>query len=182
MAKHSTPAKRARARRDPAVAQPPPRIKGDRTSAVRTLSLVARGRRYPIGLNLEGDTPWGYGMDQTGQVTLPIRDPSGKLVDVLDDEAHLLQEGVRCTINSVVYMVAGADHDGEGLYTLTLEDEVSWRLKQFSSFKSAPRGRVTRFGFIKSFVDEASRRPLARMQAFIPELDDKQPIRKAARR
>lgn len=173
----ATPAQRARARRDPAIFQAPPRIV-DRKGAVRKLALRARGRTYPVGANVEGDTPWSLGMDQAGQLTLPIRDLSGRLVDVLDDESHLQQDGVRCTIDGVVYVVVGFDHDGERLYTLTLEDEVAWRLKQFSSFRSASRARTTRFGFIQGFVDEASRRPMARMRSFIPEVDDKQPIRK----
>jgi hypothetical protein len=178
----ATPAQRARARRDPAIFQPPPVPKGDRMSSVRNLHLVARGRAYPIGSNIEGDTPWSHGMDQTGTVALPVRDPSARLVAILDDEAHLQQEGVRVTINGVVYCVSGVDHDGEGLYTLTLEDEVSWQLKLFSSFRSASRARTTRYGFIQSFVDEASRKPLPKIRSFIPEVDDKQPIRKAPKK
>lgn len=178
-AKKDTPAKRARARRDPAIFRPPPRVKGDRTSSVRNLSLRARGRVYPIGDNVEGDTPWSLGMDQAGTVTIPVRDPSHRIRDVLDDEAHLQQNGVRVTVDGIVYCVSGIDHDGEGLYSLTVEDETAWQLKLFSSFKSASRARTTRYGFIQSLVDEASRKPLARIRSFIPEVDDKQPIRKA---
>jgi hypothetical protein len=181
MAKKASPAQRARARRDPAIFQPPPRPKGDRTSAVRNLNLRARGRTYPVGLNIEGDTPWSLGMDQTGTVSLPIRDPSGRLIDVLDDEAHLMQDGVRVTIDGIVYVVSGIDHDGEGLYTLTVEDEVSRRLKQFDRYRSASRKTITRYGFIYGFVEEASRKPYPKMRAFIPEIDDKQPIRKPAK-
>jgi hypothetical protein len=177
MAKKDTPAKRVRAKRDPAIFQPPPRPKGDRTSSVRNLSLNARGRRYMIGANIEGDTPWALGMDQAGTVTLPIRDPSDRLRDVLDDEAHIQQDGVRVTIDGVIYCVTGIDYDGEGLYSLTVEDETAWRLKQFSTFRSASRARTTRFGFILSLIDEASRKPLARMPSWIPEVDDKQTIK-----
>jgi hypothetical protein len=178
-AKKETPAKRARARRDPAIFRPPPRVKGDRTSSVRNLSIRARGRTYPIGENVEGDTPWAMGMDAAGTVTLPIRDPSHRIRDVLDDEAHLQQDGVRVTIDGIVYCVTGIDHDGEGLYTLTLEDEVAWQLKLFSKFRSASRARTTRYGFILLLVDEASRKPLRKIRAYVPEVDDKQPIRKA---
>ena len=179
MAKHKkeTPAKRARARRDPAIFRPPPR---PRARSLDGLALVARGRTYPIAANIDGDTPWAFGMDQEGQVTLPIRDPSHRIRDVLDDEAHLLQDGVRVTIDGVVYCVTGIDHDGEGLYTLTVGDEVAWQLKLFSSFRSASRARTTRYGFIQGLVDEASRRPLRKIRSFIPEVDDKQPIRKAS--
>lgn len=170
-----TPARRAARRRDPAIFAPPPRIKGDRGDALRKLQLVVGGRTYPIANNVEGSTPWSMGMDQAGTIQLPVRDPSGSLVEVLQDEAQLQQDGVRCTVNGVVYMVAGVQHD-DGLYTLTLEDEVSWRLRQFSSFKAASRAQITRFGFLQSLVDEASRAPLARMRSFIPEIDDKQPI------
>jgi hypothetical protein len=173
----ATPAKRAKARRDPAIFQPPPSPTGDRRSA-QNFRLTARGRVYDLSDNVEGDTPWSLGMDQAGQVTLPVRDPTGRIVDVLDDESHLQQDGVRCVIDEVTYCITGFDHDGEGLYTLTLEDEVAWRLKQFSRYKSASRARVTRFGFILGFVDEAQRRPLPRLRAFIPEADDKQRIKK----
>jgi hypothetical protein len=175
-AKKVTPAARARARRDPAIFQAPPRIVGDRRAGVARLTLNARGRVYPIGANIDGETPWSMGMDQAAQVTLPVRDMTGHLVEVLDDEAHLQQDGVRTVIDGVVYCVTGFDHDGEGLYTLTVEDETAWLLKQYSSFRSASRARTTRFGFIQGFVDEASRPPLARMRSFIPEIDDKQKI------
>jgi hypothetical protein len=182
MAKKTTPARRARMRRDPAIFRPPPRVKGDRQSSIRNLHLRVRGRTYPIGENIEGETPWSYGMDQTGTVTLPVRDPSDWIMRVIDDEDLLLNEGVFTTIDGVVYAVSGLDHDGEGLYTLTLEDETSWRLKRFTSYRSASRARTTRYGFILSFVEEASRKPFPRMRSFIPEVDDKQPIRKAVRR
>lgn len=177
-AKKATPAARAKARRDPAIFQPPPRQRGDRKAVTQRLSLRVRGRTYPIGANVEGDTPWSFGMDQAGQLTLPVRDPEGRLIDVLDDESRLMQDGIRCTVDGVVYVVVGFDHDGEGLYQLTLEDETAWRLKQFSKFKSASRKRTTRYGFILALVNEAQRRPLARMRAFIPEVDDKRPIAK----
>jgi len=182
VAKRETPAARARARRDPAIRRPPPRIRGDLRSSIRNLSLrTSAGRTYPIGQNIEGDTGWSMGMDQAGQVTLPIRDPSDRLRDVLDDEAHLQQDGIRVTIDDVIYCVTGIDFDGEGLYTLTVEDETAWRLKQFSSFKSASRARTTRFGFIQTLVDEASRKPLPKMRSWIPEVDDKLKIRKPAK-
>jgi len=173
-----TPARRARARRDPAITQPPPLIKGSRTSSVRNLHLRSRGRTYPISANIEGDTPWAMGMDQAAQITLPVRDPDGSIVDVLGDEANLQQDGVTVTLDTVVYCVTGVDHDGEGLYTLTLEDEVAWRLKQFSRFRATSRAKTTRFGFIQSLVDEAGRKPYTKMRSFIPEIDDRQKIRK----
>lgn len=177
----ATPAQRARARRDPAIRRPPPRVRGTRTSSIRNLHLRVRGRTYPIGGLVEGDTPWSLGMDQTGQVTIPLRDPKRWLPRVLDDEDMLLQEGARVTVDDVVYCVMGVDHDGEDLYTLTLEDEVSWTLKLFSSFRTASRAGTTRFGFVYSFVTEASRAPLPKMRSFIPEVDDKQPIRKPSK-
>lgn len=179
MASKSTPARRARARRDPTIFKAPPQIKGDRKSSIQNLHLRARGRAYPISANVEGNTPWSLGMDQTGTFQLPIRDPSDHLIAILDDEAHLQQDGVTVVLDGIVYVVSGVDSDGEGLYLLTLEDEVSWRLKLFTSYKSASRARTTRFGFIQGFVDEAGRKPFPRLRSFIPEVDDKQPIRKA---
>lgn len=175
----ATPAQRARARRDPAIFRPPPKPRvGSRVDAHKHLNLRARGRTYPIGASIEGDSPWSKGMDQTGTVSLAIRDVSGKLAHLLTDEDLLQQEGVRVTVDGVVYCVMTVDSDGEGLYSLTLEDEVSWTLKLFTRYRSASRARTTRFGFIQGFVDEASRPPLPKMRSFIPEVDDKQPIRK----
>jgi hypothetical protein len=160
------------------VFKPPGVPKGDRESAVRNLHLRVQGQVYPIGDSIEGDTPWSMGMDQSAQVTLPIRDIEARLVDILRDEAGLQQNGALVVINGVDYMVVGYDHDGTGLHTLQLEDEVAWRLKQFAKFKSASRARTTRFGFIQSLVDEASRKPYTKMRSFIPEIKDKLKIRK----
>lgn len=176
MAAHrNTPARRARQRRDPAVFRPPPRVSGTINTAVQTLSLIARGRTYPIGASIEGDTPWSMGMDQSAQVTINVRDPSESLVNILDDESHLQQDGVVVRIDAVNYVVTAVDHE-EGLYTLTLEDEVAWRLKLFSSYRQASRGTVTRFGFIQSLVDEAGRKPYPKIRSFIPEQYDRQKI------
>lgn len=174
--KRDTPARRAKRRHDPAVAVPPPAVKGDRTLSLRNVRLNIAGRQYPIDDNIEGDTPWSMGMDQSGTISLPVRDPSGSLTAALQNEDMLQRNGVWTTINNVTYMVSAVDCDDTGLLTLTLEDEVSWRLKQFSSYKAASRATITRFGFIQSFADEASRAPLERMRTFIPEIDDKQPI------
>jgi len=178
MAKKDTPAKRARARRDPAIFQPPPR---KLARSLANLTLTARGRRYPIAANIDGDTPYAFGMDQAGTITLPVRDPSDRLRDVLDDEAHIQQDGVRVTIDSTVYCVTGVDFDGDGLYTLTVEDEVAWQLKLFEKFRSASRARTTRFGFLQMLVDEASRKPLPKIPSWIPEVDDAQRIRPPAK-
>ena len=177
--KKETPAQRARARRDPAIFQPPPRPKGSRTSAIRNLHLRIAGRAYQVGTNIEGQTPWAWGMDQTGQVTVAVRDPHDWIPRIIDDESLLMQNGVTMIINGIVYVVSGLDYDGEGLYTFTLSDETSERLKLFTKYRSASRARTTRYGFIKTLIDEASRKPYPKMRAFIPEIDDKQPIRKA---
>jgi hypothetical protein len=177
--KHDTPAKRARLRRDPAIAQPPPKITA--SAVIRSFRLTSRGRTYPIGASVDGDTPWSLGMDQAGTFALPLRDPDGDIVDILSDESNLQQDGVRVKLDKVVYVVTGFDHDGEGLYTLTLEDETAWRLKQFSKFKSSNRAKGTRYAFIQGFADEASRAPLTKMRTFIPEIDDKQKIRRPAK-
>lgn len=144
---------------------------------MKGLALTTKGRTYPIADHVEGDTPWSMGMDQAAQVTLPIRDPSDSIVAILENEEHVQQDGVMLSINGVLYAVTGVDHD-EGLYTLTFEDEVAWRAKQFSSYKQASRARTTRFGFIQSLVDEMSRKPYTKVQSFIPEQFDRQKILK----
>jgi hypothetical protein len=175
MARQPTPAQRARARRDAALAAPPPRLRGMRAS-VRNLRLVIAGREYPISGAIDGDTPWEMTTDGASTVTLPIRSADGSLVEVLADEALLQRTGARVTIDGTVYVLSGVSADETGLYTLSLEDEVAWRLRQFTRFLSATRGTVTRAGFVRRMVEEASRPPRARMRSFIPEVRDVQPI------
>lgn len=176
MATRSTPAARARARRDPAIRRPPPRPKGDRSTSIRNLHLRVAGRAYPIGENIDGATPWEMPIDGAANVTLPVRSPDDSLLEVLADEALLQQQGVTVTIDDVVYVLDAVSSDDSGLYTLVFIDEVAWRLKQFSKFKAASRKTHTRALFIQSLVDEASRSPRARMRSFIPEIGDKQRI------
>lgn len=179
--KKATPADRARARRDPAIFRAPKRIRG-RKDTVASLRMNVGGRVFPIGADVEGDTPWSMGMEEAGTVTLPVRDPNGKLLKILSDENLLQRDGVRVTVDGVVYVVASVEHDGGGLYTLALEDEVAWILRGFDSYRVASRASTTRFGFIYGFVREASARPLKKMEAYIPEVDDKRPIRRAPRK
>lgn len=179
MSAKPTPAQRARARRDAALAAPPPKLRGMRAASL-DLRLVARGREYPIGPSIEGDTPWEMTIEGAATVTLPIRSPDGAILDVLTDESLLQTDGVRTTIAGVVYVVSAVNSDGLGLYTLTLEDEVAWRLRKFTSFLSATRGTVTRAGFVKRLVTEASKPPRAVMRSFIPEVRDVQPIAKSS--
>lgn len=175
--KKDTPAKRAKARRDPAIFRPPPVVHGTLRSSMKGLALLTKGRTYPIDEHVEGDTPWAMGMDQAAQLTLAVRDPSASIVKILESEQHLQQDGVMMSINGILYAVTGVDHD-EGLYTITFEDEVAWRAKQFSSYKQASRARTTRFGFIQSLVDEMSKKPYTKVEAFIPEQFDRQKILK----
>lgn len=176
--KKETPAARARARRDPAIFRPPQRVHGTNRTALANLRLTIGGRVWPIGANVEGETPWSLGMEQTGEVTLPVRDPSDRMRAIFDDEKLLQSGGARVTIDGIVYVVSSVEHDGDGLYSLALEDEVSWRLRGFTSFRVASRKTTTRFGFIYGFVREASAKPFPKMKAFVPEVDDKQPIAK----
>jgi hypothetical protein len=177
--KKQTPAQRAKAKRDAAVQTPPDALKGVRAS-IKDLELVIAGIVYPIGANIEGDTPWTLALDETGQITIPIRSPDLSLALVLGDEATLQETGIRCTIDDVVYVVSAAATDETGLFTLTLEDEVSWRLKQWTTFIQADRKTVTRAGFVLRMIHEASTPPLAPMDTFIPEVHDKQSIAKAS--
>jgi hypothetical protein len=178
MASRSTPAARARARRDPAIMRPPARPVGSRTSSIRNLHLRVAGRAYPVGANIDGDTPWEMTIEGAATVTLPVRSPDDSLLEVLGDEAQLQETGVTVTVDGVVYVVDSVSGDDSGLYTLVCIDEVAWRLKRFSRFMAASRKTTTRALFMQRMVDEASRRPLAPIRSFIPELGDRQRILK----
>jgi hypothetical protein len=172
----NTAAARVRARRDPAILAPPPRPKGSRTSSIRNLHLKIAGRVYPIGANVEGDTPWEMTMEGAATVTVPVRSPDDSLAEALGDEAQIQRGAVTMSIDDIVYVLSTVSSDDTGLYTLSFEDEVAWRLKQFSKFMAATRKTYTRALFAQRLVDEASRKPLKAMRSFIPELGDRQRI------
>lgn len=183
MAYDNTVAARVRARKDPAIAQPPPVPMGTRTDTVRNLHLQARGRIYPIGDNIDGATAWTMTMDGAATVTVPVRSPDDSLLAVLTDEALLQDEGVRIDINGVTYVLSSVGADEDNIYNLSFEDEAAWRLRQFSRFLSASRKTTTRALFIQRMVDEASGvrpkgpdLPYEPIRSFIPELGDKQRI------
>src|SRR5215211_5664232 len=103
-----TAARRARARRNPAIFKPPLRPVA-RRDPVEGLRLHARGRAYPIGANVEGDTPWELSIEGAGTVTLPVRSPDDSLLAVLAEERLIQQEGVRTTIDDVIYVISAID-------------------------------------------------------------------------
>lgn len=176
MAYNNTVAARVRARKDPAIAQPPPAPVGKRIDTVRTLQLQARGRDYPIGECIDGGIAWALTIEGAAPITIPVRSPDSSLLAVLTDETLLQEDGVRVHVNGITYVLVSVGA-GEGhLYTLNFEDEVAWRLRQFSRFLAASRKNTTRALFIQRMVDEASRRPYEAIRSFIPELGDKQRI------
>lgn len=172
-----TPAQRARQLADKKLLDPPPKLRRNPQS-VRELAVTIRGRTYPIGANIDGDTPWEYTCDSAATITVPVRSPDGSLMRLLSNEALLMQDGASVEVDGVTYMVVGVSEDGTGLVTLTLEDQVAWRLRKFTRYMQATRGTVTRAGFVRRFVEEASRAPRAPMRAFIPEFSDVQPVAK----
>jgi hypothetical protein len=97
---------------------------------------------------------------------------------ILDNEELLQRDGARITIDGVIYCVTTVEYDGEGLYTLTLEDEVSWRLSRFSTYRVADRAHdPVRLHLRLRARGEPQAVPP--MRSFIPEVDDKQPIAQA---
>ena len=172
----NTAAARVRARRNPAIKLPPPRPQGSFRTPLDKLRLRIAGREYPIGENIEGDTPWEMTIDGAATVTIPIRSPDESLLRALSDEALLQRGGVSLSIDGIIYVLRTVESDDTGLYTLTFEDEVAWRLRQFSKFMAASRKTHTRALFIQKMVDEAQKPPYPIMRSFIPELGDPQPI------
>lgn len=161
------------------MAAPPPRIR-PRRDAIENLTLTAVGRRWLIGPAVEGDTPWEMTTDGAATVTIPVRSPDERLLRILTDEAEIARRGVTVDVDGVVYALASVTSDGLGLYHLTFEDLVAWRLRQFSRFMAATRATTTRAGFVRRLVAEASAPPRDRIRWFIPELRDVQPVAPAA--
>lgn len=175
VAEKETPAQRAKNRRNPAIQTPPPAIKGVQAS-IKDITLVAAGTEYQIGGNIEGDTPWEMTMEGAATLTLPVRSPDKSLLKVLTDETLLQEAGVTVAVDDVVYVLRSVAGDETGLYTLTFEDQVAWRLRQFKKFLAMSRKQITRAGFVLRLVNEASRPPLAPIVTFIPEVKDRQSI------
>lgn len=173
-----TAAERARAKRFAAVMTPPGPVAAPDVS-LEDLELVVVGVRYPIGRNIEGDTPWGMGLDETATISLPIRSPDRSLEAALVDDELRLAGAITLTLDTIIYVLQTAETDETGLYTLAFEDQVSWRLKQFTTLMHADRKTTTRASFILRMVHEASKAPFAPMATFIPEAYQRQAIEQA---
>ncbi len=173
-AKKATAAQRANARRVAAVSLPPipPKVKRDLSG----LHLRVAGRVYLLGPSLTGDPISEMTTDGAATVALSVHDPDGTLLQILGTEEMLLNDGARIVLDDVVYVLATVEPGDESVRSLVFEDEVTWRLRQFTRYMAISRNRSTAAEFILRMVDEASARPLARMPAFIPELLTKQPI------
>lgn len=172
----NTIAARVRARKDPAIREPPPVPHGKRSDTVRTLRLLANGREYPIGDNIDGDTPWELTVEGVATVTIPVRVTDDSLALLLATEGVLQDDGVRIVINGVYYVLATVSVDDTGLHTLGFEDEVAWRLRKYTRFLARSRRNTTRALFIQYMADEASAPPRMPIRTFIPELGDRQRI------
>lgn len=171
-----TPAARARARRDPAVGLPPLAPKTQRDLA--NLHIRVAGVPYLIGPRLKkSGCELELTMDGASALRLSVDDPDGALLEVLADEAMRLKDGVLVIVDDVTYVLRSVSVPGDGTTVdLTFEDQVAWRLRMFKKYVSKPRSKWTRAEFVKYLVDEASRAPMAGMDAYIPELTDRQPV------
>lgn len=173
-----TPAQRAAARKDPAVALPPSPPRTDRK--LEALSLRVTGRAFLIGPNLTGDCTLELTMEGASTLTLNVEDDTDRLAQILTDEEMLIDGAVTVVLDEIVYVLTEASSDGETVYTLLFEDEVAYRLRGFDRYLARSRADVTRAEFVQLMCDEASRAPFPPMRTFIPELEDKQPIAQAA--
>lgn len=174
----ATPAQRARQRTDPAIGAPPVIPRAGRHSALRELQIVIAGVAYLIGPAIEGDPQLASANDSTATVTIDVRDPHAKLQIALANEQVILATGVSVEINGDTYMLQSVSVDTSTgtLVTLVFEDEVSWRLRQYTSFLAIPRSKYTRAQAALRLITEASGSPLAPISYYIPQLTDAQKI------
>jgi hypothetical protein len=170
----ATPAARAAARKTAAVSLPPKPPTTERNLEGLVLRVV--GRQYRIGRSLTGEAVLELTMDGASTVTLNVHDPERELLNILASEELLLNDGARIIIDGIVYVLASVTPSEAGVRTLVFEDEVTWRLRQFSRYLAVSRNRATRAEFIQRMADEAGAAPLAPLNTFIPELHDKRPI------
>jgi hypothetical protein len=176
-ARKDTPARLAKARRDPAIALPPKPPTAERRSALTDMRITINGVGYTIGPAVEGDPEMSATIDGSATLTVAVRDQDARLQQALSDEANILTDGVSVTINDVIYMLQAAAVDETGtLLTLTFEDQVSWRLKRFSRFVTFSRTHNTRAQAALKLIKEASGSPQAPLGYYIPQLNDRQRV------
>jgi hypothetical protein len=171
----ATPAARARERLK-AVTTPPVPPPRNRRRDLNQLKIVANGQPYLIGPAVEGDPAIDATKDSAETIAIQVRDPAGKLQKALADEKVLLAGAVTMNLDGIMYTLRDCEGDDTSLVTLTFEDQVAWRLRQFSSHLAVKRSNATRAEFIAILVDEAARPPFAPMRFFCPESDDSQRI------
>lgn len=170
-----TPAARARARKA-ALTTPPAPPARHRKADLLGLRIMAGGQPYLIGPSIEGDPTIDATKSSAETITLQVRDLSDALQKALADEKVLLKGAVTMTVDGIAYTLRDCEGDDTGLVTLTFEDQVAWRLRQFSKHLTVRRSKSTRAEFVAQMVDEAARPPMAPIRLFCPELTDKQRI------
>jgi hypothetical protein len=120
--------------------------------------------------------------NSASSVTVIVADPEHELVEeLLDiDEDMILDEGVTLDLDEITYRLLAISIDGQGPPTLTFIDDVAWQLGLYRKRLKVSRNKVTRAGFIHRMIKEARRPPAAWFDAYIPEVNERQPISKAA--
>lgn len=173
----SVAAKRVRARADASIGVPPlvQRISRDELMA---LTMNIAGTDYLIGPSIEGDPLTASAIDSASTITISLRDPTSDLAGLLADEQVLLELDVTTTLGDIVYQVQSLDVDTSTgtLVTIVFEDQVATRLRQYTKYLAIPRSKFTRAQAVLRLIDEASGSPLAPINYYIPQLNDKQRI------
>lgn len=175
MGKRDTVVERRR-RADNRLTVPPPAVVS--TTRAADIELVLAGRVYPVGGAIEGDVTLEATTDQAATVTFSVRDVAGGLRRMLVDREGISRDGARATIDGTVYTLSTWTVDDGSLVTLTLEDDVAYRLRQRWKRITATRGQVTRAGFIRRLCEEAGESPEPEITVWIPEVLDRQPVAK----
>lgn len=174
MSSASTPAALSKAQKA-ALEKPPVPPKHHGHGTLRRLTMVVEGVTYRLGRAIEGDPQMDATKDGAATITMTVRDHNETLQSALTEDT-LLQGAATVTVDGIVYVVDNVEGDDTALVTVTLQDQVAWRLQQYSKPISAKRSKVTRAEFVAGMVDEASAPPMAPMNFFCPEIDDKQRI------
>lgn len=168
-----TPTQNARARRAPALQLPPLPPPADRRRSIDKLQLEGPAGKLRIGSLVLASPNVTAGLRETAQITIPVDDSSGLVREMLTDGLRGV-DGIRLVVDGIVYVVAA--RSGGDRLTLTVEDEVAWRLRLFASFRAWPRSRFTRAQAFRELVREAGSKPMPPIRAWIPELRDRQRV------
>lgn len=148
---------------------PPEPPKTDRD--LDNLPITIDGTRYRLGPRLvKDDCEIELTMEGASVLRLSAKDHDGKLRALLADESLRLDGYVQVAIDGIDYVLDSVSVDEAEVVAMTFIDRAAFWLTKYTRYISRKRAKMTRAEFIRLLCDEA------KVDAYIPELSDRQPV------